>query len=71
MHIGLCYKPATFQRTMNYIIRDVTDECYEIGTVLAQIWDGDEKQIAFASRQLKPLERKYATVEEEDLTLVN
>ena len=48
-----------------------TDACdYGIGSVLSQIQDGVEKQIAYASRQLKPSEKKYATVEKEALAVV-
>ena len=48
-----------------------TDACdYGIGSVLSQIQDGVEKPIAYASRQLKPSEKKYATVEKEALAVV-
>jgi hypothetical protein len=48
-----------------------TDACnYGIGSVLLQIQDGVEKPIAYASRQLKPSKKKYATVEKEALAVV-
>jgi hypothetical protein len=48
-----------------------TDACYYgIGSVLSQMQDGVEKPIAYASRQLKPAERKCATVEKETLAVL-
>ena len=41
-----------------------------IGAILSQTIDGVEKTIAFASRSLKPHERKYATIERECLAIV-
>ncbi len=41
-----------------------------LGAILTQHIDGVEKTIAFASRSLKPHERKYATIERECLALV-
>ena len=41
-----------------------------IGAILAQHIDGCEKTIAYASRSLKPHERKYATIDRECLALV-
>ena len=41
-----------------------------IGAVLSQNINGIEQTIAFASRSLKPHERKYATIERECLALV-
>ena len=57
--------------------------CHGIGSVLSQIQDGIEKQIAcarrqlkpekpiaYAMRQLKPVEGKYATVEKSSLAVL-
>ena len=41
-----------------------------LGAVLSQFINGEEKAIAFASRSLKPHERKYATIERECLAIV-
>ena len=38
--------------------------------LLAEIVDGEEKTIAYASHSLKTHERKYATIERECLALV-
>ena len=44
---------------------------YGIGAILSQIQNGNEVVIAYDSRQLKPPERKYPTVEKEALAVVD
>ena len=41
-----------------------------IGAVLSQTVNGEEKTLAYASRSLKPHERKYSTIERECLAMV-
>ena len=44
---------------------------YGIGAILSQIQNGNEVVISYDSRQLKPPERKYPTVEKEALAVVD